>query len=258
MKNKLRNILSLPGLLARVSARFRAVSAPKKTAGAPRGPTSTISLQDCLMCGIAIFHLKFPSLLRYDTQRHFPRIRHNLISLYGVSTPPGDTYLRERLDEVEPTALRPAFQAVWSALQRGKVLKTFEYWEGHYLLSVDGTGYYSSKEVHCQNCCEKKHSDGSLTYYHQLLAASIVHPDQRVVIPLAPEPIQKQDGAKKNDCERNAAKRLFSTIRREHPRLKLIVVEDGLSSNGPHLQLLEDLSMHYIIDRKSTRLNSSH
>jgi hypothetical protein len=47
------------------------------------------------------------------------------------------------------------------------------------------------------------------------------------VFPLAPEPILKQDGARKNDCERNAAKRLLTDLRREHPHLKLIVVEDG-------------------------------
>ena len=31
---------------------------------------------------------------------------------------------------------------------------------------------------------------------------SLVHPAQREVLPLAPEPILKGDGARKNDCER--------------------------------------------------------
>ena len=43
----------------------------------------------------------------------------------------------------------------------------------------------------------------------------------------------EQDGATKNDCERNAAKRLPTDLRREHPRLPLLVAEDGLASNGP-------------------------
>ena len=49
------------------------------------------------------------------------------------------------------------------------------------------------------------------------------------MFPLAPEPIEKADGAGKNDCERNAAKRLLSHVRREHPHLKLLVVEDALA-----------------------------
>ena len=55
-----------------------------------------------------------------------------------------------------------------------------------------------------------------------MLGAVPVHPDCAEVFPLAPAPILKPDGAKKNDCERNAAKRLLTDLRREHPHLKLI------------------------------------
>jgi hypothetical protein len=40
---------------------------------------------------------------------------------------------------------------------------------------------------------------------------------------------------------------LLEKIRREHPRLKLIVVEDGLSSNGPHVRDLIDYGMHFLL-----------
>jgi hypothetical protein len=36
--------------------------------------------------------------------------------------------------------------------------------------------------------------------------------------------IVKGDGDTKNDCERNAAKRLLSDLRREHPHLKLLYI----------------------------------
>ncbi len=51
-----------------------------------------------------------------------------------------------------------------------------------------------------------------------MLGAALLHPDHKVVIPLAPEPIVKGDGDNKNDCERNAAKRLLGDFRREHPQ----------------------------------------
>ena len=35
------------------------------------------------------------------------------------------------------------------------------------------------------------------TYYHNMYCAAIVHPDQKVVIPVMPEPIIKEDGNKK-------------------------------------------------------------
>jgi len=96
----------------------------------------------------------------------------------------------------------------------------------------------------------KEHKNGTVTYEHQMLAAVLVHPDLKEVIPLAPEPIQKQDGSTKNDCERNAARRLLQKIRQEHPRLKLIVVEDGLASNGPHVRDLIACDMHFILGVK--------
>ena len=38
------------------------------------------------------------------------------------------------------------------------------------------------------------------------------------VIPFCPEPILKTDGETKNDCERNASKRLLEDIRREQKK----------------------------------------
>ena len=153
---------------------------------------------------------------------------------------------------MDPSSLRRAFTDVFALFQRGKGLEGLVVMEGYYLLSVDGAGYFSSKQVHCQRCCEKHHRDGQITYYHQMLGAMLVHPDESEVIPLAPEPILKQDGSKKNDCERTAAKRLLEDIRREHPHLKLMVVEDGLASNGPHIQLLQSLDMRFILGAKES------
>ena len=83
-----------------------------------------------------------------------------------------------------------------------------------------------------------------------MLGVAMVHPDQRTVIPFAPEPIVQQDGQTKNDCERNASKRLLEKIRREHPKLNLTVVEDGLASNAPHIRLLKKLKFHFLLGAK--------
>ena len=211
-----------------------------------------ISLADHLMSGLAVFGLKYPSLLDFDGDRVAPSVAANLRHLYGIQRVPCDTRLRECLDEVSPADLRQAFKRLFTCLQRGKGLEGMSYLEGHYLLSIDGTGYFSSKKVHCQHCCEKHHRNGEITYYHQLLGAVLVHPDQPEVFPLAPEAMIKQDGARKNDCERNAAKRLLHDVRREHPHLKLLVVEDALASNGPHVKLLKSLNMRFILGAKQS------
>lgn len=111
------------------------------------------------------------------------------------------------------------------------------------MISADGTGVFSSSQVHCKNYCVKEHKDGSKTYYHQILGAALVHLDQQVVFPIIPEPIIKHDGSKKNDCERNAAKHWIADFRREHPHLPVVIVEDCLASNAPHIV---ELNLHYM------------
>jgi len=91
---------------------------------------------------------------------------------------------------------------------------------------------------------------GEVTFYQQMMGAAIVHPDSREVIPFAPEPIVKQDGQSKNDCERNAAKRFFDKLKRDHPRLPLIITEDGLSSNAPHIREIQKYGWRYILGVK--------
>ena len=242
-KRLLRKALSAPGLLGVVRGCFDEVNDPVSA--------RRFSLSDCLMSGLAVFGLKYPSLLRFDRDARTDEVvRANLKSLYGIERAPCDSALRERLDEVDPRELRGVFKRVFTQLQRGKGLEGFTCLDGHYLLSVDGTGYFSSSSVHCKNCCEKHHHDGHTTYYHQMLGAAVVHPEQREVFALAPEPIVKGDGATKNDCERNAAKRLLSDVRREHPHLKLVVVEDSLASNGPHIKHLKSLEMRFIVGAK--------
>ncbi len=239
----MRKTLSAPGLLKALRGVFDGI----EDLTASRG----VALSDCLMSGIAVFGLKYKSLLKFDRDARFDEtVRNNLATLYGIERAPSDTRLRERLDDVDPHSLRPAFTKMFQLLQRGKGLEGYTCLGGHYLLSVDGTGYFSSHKVHCKSCCEKHHRDGTITYYHQMLGAVLVHPEQKEVFPLAPEPITKKDGKKKNDCERNAATRLLRDVRREHPFLKLIVVEDGLASNGPHVKHLKELNLRFILGAK--------
>jgi hypothetical protein len=329
-----RKFLSAKGLLGVVYSQFQKIKAPRELVNR----SNSITLSDCLMSAVAMFGLKFPSLLKFDEAKEERELKHNLRTLYHVEKAPCDTYMRERCDEVDPSKIRTVFKKIFSCVQRGKGLEDFQYIDKHYLLAGDGTGFFSSDVVHCKNCCikhynqchvkiqghmpddiskhkkntyilvnnskqpwllhcidherkttqispssihglqeiladksrnnlskedkeqikklitghyQKEHpSEDDISYYHNMFCAAIVHPNHKMVLPLAPEPIMKADGATKNDCERNAAKRLYSDARREHPHLKFIVVEDSLASNVPHLSDLKRLDMRYIVGAK--------
>jgi hypothetical protein len=213
-----------------------------------RTEAAEIPLHDALMAGYAVFALKAPSLLAFDKQRCSDEA--NLKSLFGLKHIPCDTQMRTILDDVDPHKLRPGFTSIFRQLQRGNALEPFVFFQGHYLMGLDGTGYASSEKIHCPACLEKKSRNGKVCYSHQMLGAVLVHPDLKEVIPLCPEPIIKQDGDTKNDCERNATRRFLAHFRREHPKLPVIVVEDALSSNAPHLADLYDYHMRFIIGIK--------
>jgi hypothetical protein len=227
-------------------ALFHMVRSGFATIPDPRGEDVDISLTDALMSAFAMFSLKAPSLLAFDKER----AEGNLHTIYGIERVPCDTHMREILDLVSSKVLRPLFTNVFRHLQRGKALEPMVFLDGHYLLALDGTEYFSSKTIHCASCLQKVHRNGSVTFFHQLLGAAIIHPDRREVIPLMPEPIVKHDGTDKNDCERNAAKRFVARLRQDHPHLKFIVTEDSLSSNAPHIATLHDHDLHYILGVK--------
>jgi hypothetical protein len=213
-----------------------------------RAGNSTISLDDALMSALAMFQLKDPSLLAFDKRRK--EKPENLHTIWGITNIPCDSQMRAILDPLELSSLRAPFRSAFRQLQRGKDFEKMAFLDGHYLLSGDGTGFYSSEKVSSPYCMGKKSKNGNTLYYQQMYAAAFVHPGHKEVIPVFPEMITKRDGANKNDCERNAARRFYEDFRREHPHLKVIVVEDALSSNAPHILDLKRLNLRFILGAK--------
>lgn len=214
-----------------------------------------ISLVDCFMSALAIFALKYRSLLKFEEDKASENnIKHNLCTLYGIKRVPCDTYLRERLDSHDLSIIREAFSKLFALMQRGKTLEMWKFIDNKYLISLDASGFFSSNNVKCQYCCEKifnKGTDRQTTlYHHQMLVGSIVSPDMKQVIPVEFEPVIKEDGSKKNDCEKNCAKRWLKLFRNYHPHLPAIIVADALYANAPFIKELEQKRCSYILVAK--------
>ncbi len=213
-----------------------------------RANNRKIPLDDVLMSGFAMFSLKDPSLLAFDKRRcDDPESLHGV---YGIGIIPCDSQMRTTLDGVLPSEFRRSFLTLFHHAQRGKALEKLVWLDGHYLLALDGTGVYSSEKVSSEYCLKKRKKNDRIMYYQQMLGAAIVSTDQKVVLPLCPEMITKQDGTTKQDCERRAAQRFLNNFRHEHPHLKCVVIEDGLSSNGPHIKDLMKHDLRFILGAK--------
>lgn len=213
-----------------------------------RANNSSIPLPDALMAGFAMFSLKDPSLLAFEKRRQDEP--DSLHDVFGIGRIPSDSQMRSILDPLSVKELRRPFKSIFAQLQRGKVLEKMTWLGGYHLLALDGTGIYTSEKMGSDYCLRKRKRNGKEEYYQQMFAGAFVHPERSEVIPTCPEMIVKQDGSRKNDCERNAAKRYLADFRREHPHLKTIVIEDGLASNGPHIRELDKHDLRYILGAK--------
>lgn len=208
------------------------------------------SIHDCCMSGFAMMFFQDTSLLEFQKRMQEKIQFNNLSSMFGVSAIPQDSQLRDVLDEVPSDKLTEVFEDYFRLLQRGKHLETYQFMPGKYLVTLDGTEYFNSYNIHCPSCLWKERRNGKTQYNHQILQAVIVHPDMRQVIPLAPEQIKNGDGAIKQDCEINAGKRLIKKIRIIHPKLGIIIVGDSLYSKQPFILETQEQGISYILVAK--------
>lgn len=213
-----------------------------------RAPNVVHALGDVLMSAYALFALKYPSLLCFEQQTKAEL--DNLGSLFGLSKVCSDAQMRRVLDEVNPDHLQGLFPKRFGHLRRTGLLGNYRFLRKYFLVSIDGVEYFNSQKVYCKKCLKKKHRNGGVSYSHSMLGAVLVHPDEREVFPLGSEAIQKQDGQCKNDCEINASKRLQSRLFAHYKELPLVVIEDALYSNEPHIEQILSNGWDYIINVK--------
>ena len=133
--------------------------------------------------------------------------RSNAQTLFQIDKIPSDNHVRDTLDDVSPEELYPIYDEIFEGLRNSDVLCSFQTLGGTTPIALDGTWYFSSHNIHCDQCTRIEHSNGEITYYHSAITPVIVAPGQKHAIALRPEFIVPQDGHDKQDCEIAAAKR---------------------------------------------------
>jgi len=214
-----------------------------------RASNTRYRLPEVLKSAFAMFSLKSPSLLDFQKQTH-PE-QSNLRAIYRLQGAiPCDNQMRGILDPLDPTPLRALYAALFHRLRRAGVVRQYQYWHNFVIVSVDGVEHFSSTTVHCAGCTTRTHRNGIVSYHHAALVAVMLHPGYREVFPLEFEPIVCQDGAQKNDCERNANKRLGAALSERYSDLPILLVEDALHANAPHLRQITSYGWRYVVNIK--------
>jgi hypothetical protein len=215
-------------ILESLLAGLRAVCA--EFPDARRSPDLDYSMADIGLSAFSLFFMQSESFLAHQRRLEQGHGTSNCQTLFGMKKIPTDNYIRLMLDPVSPQSLQPCFDQVIEQLRKRDGLKAFQRLGARTLVALDGTEYFCSQKLSCPQWLTRKRSNGKTESYHAMLAAMIVAPGHNMVLPLMPEFIAPQDGAEKQDCERNAAKRWLGAHGKRVQDLRPVYLGDALFS----------------------------
>jgi hypothetical protein len=240
--------LSFGVLIAYLNQAILRMEDPRQASNATK-----YSLKDAVLAAFSVFFMQSESFLDYQRHQESHHGNSNARSLFGMMSVPTAAQIRNILDGIPATALSSVFHCVYQALQRQGHLKPFQFLGG-LLIALDGTRYFDSHQLHCQQCSSRKHKNGSITYFHSAILPVIVAPGQSQVISLTPEFITPQDGCEKQDCEVAAAKRWIAPHGGEFQGQSITLLGDDLYSRQPMCEEIIASGMNFVF----TCLPTSH
>ena len=126
------------------------------TAGLPDvrkpSPNTRYTIQNAALGAFGIFFMQSPSFLEYQRQLNHRQGHDNAQTLFGVEPIPCDNQIRTLLDPIAPRYFHPVFFEVFAHLEQQHWLDPWRVLDQQLLVALDGTQYFSSKALHCQNC----------------------------------------------------------------------------------------------------------
>ena len=150
--------------------------------------------------------------------------------------------------------LRNIQKYIVKTLIRSKMFDKYRF-NGSFQLLFDGTGLSSHNYNLNNNCLERKHKDGKISYYKYVLECKLVV--SNIIISLDSEFIENEKmltDKQKQDCETNAFKRMIKRIKKNYPKYKFIITGDGLYATTPIIKLCKKYKWNYIFNLKPDRL----
>lgn len=212
-----------------------------------RGKNSQYDLADAGMGAFSVFFTQSPSFLAYQRDLKLRKGRSNAEKLFALRDIPSDNQIRSLLDPISPSHLEGYYRQIFQDLERDGVLKGFQSFANMLLVAMDGTEYFSSKKIDCEQCSQRILKNGEINYFHSVLTPVIVQPENEHVISLEPEFITPQDGHEKQDCEIQAGKRWIEKHGDFYAKRGVTMLGDDLYSRQPFCQVLKDKKIHFIL-----------
>lgn len=181
----------------------------------------------------------------------------NIQRVFGVRVPVMDTvdlFLRE----LDSTELENIKQDMFRELVKSKVLQKFKFGGEYFMLAIDGTGLQSYNYEPYPGCPFKKYKkSGKKIWTAYVLEAKIIG-SNGFSLSLISEWIENPENEEfiKQDCEFEAFKRLAKRLKKNFPRLPLMILLDGLYPKEPIFNICRENNWRYVITLKDKSLKT--
>ena len=156
-----------------------------------------------------------------------------------------DVFKNVKIEEIEKIR-----KYMITRMIRSKMLDKYKIRGQYYHVIVDGTGLATSKKKYNKNCLVKNKTDKNGNEYQEystyVLEAKLVIGD--MVFSIGSEFVENEDeNVDKQDCETKAFKRLAKKIKKEYPRLRIMISGDALYASKPVIDICKEKGWKYII-----------
>ncbi len=220
-------------ILPQLLGRFARISDPRQ----PK--TIKHKLTVVLLYGLLCFVYQMASRREANRQMSLPMFEQNLHLLFPEleSLPHADTLYR-LLQRIDVEQIQDAQAALMRHLLRNKKFRRYMV-QHSYLIAVDGTQKFARETPWAAEALQRRRAAGQgetkTQYYVYVMEANLVL-NSGVSLPLRSEFLEYPDGdvaEAKQDCELKAFERLAARLKTLFPRLRIMLLLDGLYPNGP-------------------------
>lgn len=207
-----------------------------------------------LLCGMKSMR---ETTERLNTEETIKNI-NALLEIDLEEIPHYDT-INDVFEKLNINELRKIQKYMVNRLIRSKMFDKYRFKNKYFQIVVDGTCMMTFKKIHCKHCLKKVYNRGEeneyTIYYHYVLEAKLVV--GKIVISIDSEFIENEDeNVEKQDCEMRAFYRMAERIKKEYPKLPIIISGDALYACEPVMNKCKENKWGYILRFKKDRLKA--
>ena len=207
-----------------------------------------------LMCEIKTMHGLTSQLNTEEAIENIARISGLELEEIPHCDTINDVFKNIKVEEIEQIR-----KYMITRLIRNKMLDKYKIRDKYFHVVFDGSGLAASRKKYNENCLIRNMTDERGNEYKEystyVLEAKLIVGD--LVLSIGSEFVENEDeNVTKQDCEIKAFKRLAKKIKKEYPKLKILIGADALYAKKTVIDICKENKWKYIIRFKEGSIKS--